>query len=626
MTFSTKDLPSSGILESNPIWLLQEIHKSCPDRLPDLLDAFKAEGIKMPPKAAKFFQNSGGPEIIVCKDSEFNPGFVGLLFDRTRGLGFVTPLKVQSADEWYVSPNLPFNSDDIECSMKLLFNAAGGDLDLYPDIFGFDIRDQTGCHSDGTSMTIAALLAVLVVASNREQNVPFQRACAVVELADNDTILRPVESIKQKLEGFVREYGRGSLLVCHKKCQEAKAFETHFDEVWRVESMADLARYADETGLLGVFRSKTEWNTVQYKRALTRLQRLADYHLKYQEALKGAKFLRDHPRNQTVPPKDIESVNNLIRDMYRHLGLLSDAEKSAREKHERVKRNPERFSYDIQASAASDLAAALFASHSFQDACSLLQPWFEKLKKDPLIVSPQTRVMIFNTLGRAEVMVFNTLGRAETFCGEEWESKFRESLRLQEWTDPPGIARTTCYLAHAFLRHNRLPEAEEEIRKGKTQPGANDFSRWELSFLRADLARRQEETWNDTEMDKQEPLQGRVAHPFGKYFQATARQSKRAPKDRIDRFEKAIRFMKIDVVESETTNLLAFLALSLRLRLASECGSTDQWSSVGRDLSDFFQGQGNSDLVKYYAPVWKKIGAAPNIKVSEQFLDQNPYF
>lgn len=577
-------------------------------------DAYKAESIKMPPKAAKLFQNSGGPEIIVCKDSEFNPCFVGLLFDRTRGLGFVTPLKVQSADEWYVSPNLPFKSDDIECSMKLLFNAAGGDLDLYPDIFGFDIRDQTGCTSDGTSMTIAALLAVLVVASDQEQNVLFQRACAVVELADNDTILRPVESIKQKLEGFVREYGRGSLLVCHKKCQEAKAFETHFDEVWRVESMADLARYAKETGLLGVFRSKTEWNAVQYKRALTRLQRLANYHFKYQEALKGAKFLRDHPRNQTVPPNDIESVNKLICDMYRHLGLLSDAEKSAREKHERVKRNPEPFSYDIQASAASDLAAALFDSHSFHDACSLLQPWFEKLTKDPLIVSPQTRVT-----------VFNTLGRAETFCGEEWESKFRESLRLQEWTDPPSIARTTCYLAHAFLRHNRLPEAEEEIRKGKTQLGANDFSHWELSFLRADLARRQEEIWNDPKMDDREP-QGRVAHPFGKYFQATARQSKRAPKDRINRFEKAIRFMEIDVVESETPNLLKFLALSLRLRLASECGSTDQWSSVGRDLSKFFQGQGNSDLVKYYAPVWKKIGAAPNIKVSEQFLDRNPYF
>ena len=59
-------------------------------------------------------------------------------------------------------------------------------------------------------------------------------------------------------------------------------------------------------------------------------------------------------------------------------------------------------SYDGQAQAEVNLAAALYDSHRFQEMEDLLDPWYERLDADPLIVTPMTRVMVFNTLARAE--------------------------------------------------------------------------------------------------------------------------------------------------------------------------------------------------------------------------------
>src|SRR5262249_18511783 len=156
----------------------------------------------------------------------------------------------------------------------------------------------------------------------------------------------------------------------------------------------------------------------------------------------------------------------LILDLQRHLGRYPEAVTSAHGEVRRLARHRGPASYDERARAAAALAAALHDAHRFEEARDILAEWDEQLRADPALVSPLARVM-----------VFNTLGRIETIVGGAWEAKFRASLGLQGLTNPPDRARTYCYLAHGFLRHGRLADAERAIQEGKACPGANVFSR-----------------------------------------------------------------------------------------------------------------------------------------------------
>jgi hypothetical protein len=328
-----------------------------------------------------------------------------------------------------------------------------------------------------------------------------------------------------------------------------------------------------------------------------------------------ARQLLEHPLAPDVPPACVDEVRRLIHDLLRHLGRYKEAVESAQREQRRLHRDRAQTTYDERARAAAVLAASLFDAHRFGEACDRVRGSYDLLRADPRLLSPAARVM-----------ACNTLGRAETICGGNWEEKFKESLALQQTTDPPGRARTFCYLAHARLRHGRLKKAEQAIREGERCPGANDFSRWMLAFARADLARRRGQTWSDPEMDRRPVGPGEVGHPFGIYLQASARQPSRGGEDRINRLNRAAEFFEADVAGSKEPNLASFLASCVRLRAAAESVDATAWTALRGELARYLRGRANTGLARHYRAAWEGLGRIPAVAPVEDLLALVPYF
>ena len=270
--------------------------------------------------------------------------------------------------------------------------------------------------------------------------------------------------IPAKLGAFVREYGRGTLLIRPAQCAEADAFDRFFTTVWRVDSLEELAALAESAGLLAPFRRQTPLNQMRFERARDRLLNLAMVHHHYQRVLPLARQLLEHPRTADVPRGSVDDIRRLIYDLQRHLGRYADAVGSATSEVRRLTRHSEWSSYDEQARAAAALASALFDAHRFGEARDLLSSWYERIQSDAGVVSPLARVMVYNTLGRVDAIT-----------GGDWEQRFRASLALQRVTDPPGRARTFYYLAHALLRHRRWTARNTRFGEGSSAPAVTCF-------------------------------------------------------------------------------------------------------------------------------------------------------
>ena len=148
------------------------------------------------------------------------PGVVGLVVDRVTDDAWVVPLQVEASREWSTDSTLPFTSTGLQDLLIRLLRAAGlPSSRAVPERFAFKIRDLLGHPSAGPSMHVAGVLAV-VRAANRCPPL-LSRACAVLQ-AEGDR-LAPVASVRLKLTAFLRECGRGTLLIRHRDCTEAAA-------------------------------------------------------------------------------------------------------------------------------------------------------------------------------------------------------------------------------------------------------------------------------------------------------------------------------------------------------------------------------------------------------------------
>jgi hypothetical protein len=278
-------------------------------------------------------------------------------------------------------------------------------------------------------MDVSGVLAVIREANHRPPL--LSRACAVVQ-PDGDR-LQPVGSVTRKLDAFVREYGRGSLLVRHPDCNEGAVFDGRFNRCWQVGSLKELAENLEHEGWLGVFLEDLPLDGAHLDIVMPRLRRLEKTEHRYAEALDLSSRIQACGYQSTVPAPRRRRIDRSIIDLYRHLGYYERAEHLARKEVDQAYNSFVR-SYDGQAQADVTLAAALYGSHRFQEMETLLEPWCQGLHADPLIVEPMTRVMVYNTLARARVVS----GQAG------WEGLFRRSEGiLQEW-DPTDLPRTWC--------------------------------------------------------------------------------------------------------------------------------------------------------------------------------------
>lgn len=164
--------------------------------------------------------------------------------------------------------------------LRLLRSLRLPHLDSVPERFAFSLRDLLGRRSDGPSMHVAGLLAVVREANGRPPL--FGRACSVVQL-DADRLV-PVGGGRQKLDAFRRECGDGTLLV---RCpnSEASEFDAHFEVVWKVDSLAALAQGLERQGLLRVLLAGHLLSSEDAKTVAARVHQLEVGEHRYSDAL-----------------------------------------------------------------------------------------------------------------------------------------------------------------------------------------------------------------------------------------------------------------------------------------------------------------------------------------------------
>jgi hypothetical protein len=616
MTRSLPPLPQEGALRTNPVYVLQAVAKTAPEVLPELPAYFAEVGAHLSPAAQRFLGERRLGPAPLPEITAATPGVVGLVYQEQLGSGFVSPLAARLAVDWDVAPNLPFQAPRLRLLLTQLLKAAGSDMaNFQEDLFAFDVRDLAGFGPEGGPMTIAGLLAVLVAAAGDPTGL-FRAACAVVEPGDGGT-LRSIgkEWLPEKLDAFVREYERGSLLVRPRRCPEADPFNKHFERVWLVSSLADLAQESERAGLLAPFRMEAPLDHFRFDLLRDRLRHMAAAQHLYQRVLRLAEHLLQCPRGLDVPLSSAGDVRQLIYDLQRHLGLYKDAIIWAGSEVRRLEHDKGPPSFDEQARVAAALAGALYDAHRFHDARRAIGPKYKRLRAEPDLASPQTRVQVFTVLAEVEAIL-----------GGDYVKKFRAAAVLQKTFHPPQRAWTYCLWAHALLRQERRQAADRVLRWARICPGASMESRWMIGFLHADLARRRNKSWTDPKMEGQLPMPGPTGRLFGMYFQATARQPGRSSGDRIERLHRAIAFFEMDGAGLEGPTLPRFLATCLRLRIAAETGDVAAWRPLRRELYQYLRGINHRGLSRHYRAGWEALGPDPAIGPAEAFLSLVPLF
>lgn len=553
------------------------------------------------------------PEIAACLRRALprtNPGVVGMVVDVITHDALLVPLVVERSSEWHVDPTLPFRQPGKLPNLlgHLLRSLGLPNLSGVPERFAFTLRDPLGRRSDGPSMHLAGLLAVIRHANGNPAL--FDRACCVVQ-PEGDRLV-PVGSIQLKLAAFRRECETGTLLV---RCRGSEAvFDADFDTVWEVDSLRELASILEREGLLRVFLDGQPLSGVDAKTVATRVHQLEGTEHRYAEALHLSQRAERAGFCPDVPNRVRREFRQNIIDLYRHLGAYKKTAELAQEEHLRSKSSLIQ-SYEDQAQADVTYAAALYAPHRFTAIHELLDPWRERLKTDPLLVTPLTQMKVFNTLGRAWV----ASGR------DGWKDLFRRSEEILQELEPTDLPRTWCYLAQGYLRSGRLREAEDVLSRIEAHPGLGEMSRWFLRILQADLARRQGSIWTDPEMERA-TVSTRVGHPFAFYLQATARQPGRQVDDALDRSQRARGFLAQDEPDGDPQNIQRFLTDCLLLAEAAWMVDQARWDRAVSAIESYLVAPGGDDLANHYSGCVPAKGSSPDRAAAERLLNRVPFF
>jgi hypothetical protein len=145
-----------------------------------------------------------------------------------------------------------------------------------------------------------------------------------------------------------------------------------------------------------------------------------------------------------------------------------------------------------------------------------------------------------------------------------------------------------------------------------------------LRFLQAEHARQSGEVWQDGELENPGPRQ--VGHPFGFYFQATARQPGRERGDAAGRFRRAGELFRRDVPEKACTNILLFLADCMLLAEAVWLGEAERVRVALEAVRGHLAARPGSGLGVYYREEWAALEAEPGRETVEGLLRRVPFF
>jgi hypothetical protein len=586
----------SDFVKTNPVWAYREfIRRNSKDKhsrelqqcLANWIRECQAFDVRFPDHLRRewkdFFCHVPEPNYIPTQD---RPGVIGLLrgekADLERPTGFVTQIIAEDSSYGWKAMNTPFHADEIESAFWKLLRLAGLDLDnAIPEARTFSIRCTLKHPSIGRSMNIAALVAVIDAWNDRGVGLPNEsdllRCCISLVKPKGDALVS-VDAIDKKLEAFQREYVQGSLVICTSETAEKHMAIGCFANVWIVDSFADLAEKLLSSKLLSklVIQRPISLQVVdEVTRMIQRARHSGD------DKLNALGFANRFERvveqgNYTtirVPQKTYELLENLHRDMGNFADACSYSHRAVRS----LEQLSEYTSFQEKANAKTRLAAALYDSHRFFQGIDYLREYVDKALRNPELMSPESRVSLFNTQAR----LLSAVGEPD------WEPLFEKSLKLQQIVDPLGEGRTRCYLLHANLRNRSVADARKAI-EWFEQNSIPKVTESYLLFYRAEVYRR--DPTCDISYRQNEQFE-RTGHgdAFAFYLQATARQPDRSDSDRRSRLLRSKEVMLKSGGNQSKNNLLRLYSLFIELTL-DDCQETKVREEIDQILASDEEG------------------------------------
>ena len=591
--------PDSVWVKTNPAWCYHEfkrrlyakgVHpRTIQPRLRAWIEQVQNNGVRFPGYLWENFF-CFAPTIKWEAPTE-QPRVVGLLRSRADGqttpTGFVTQVKAESCSSWSVSDGLPFKVGHIQDAFSKLINVPGTSLEMIvPEAKPFNIIDTLGQTSEGSSMNIAGLLAVIDAWNGHKGTIhgdPLQKACSLVKPLGKKLV--DVGGIREKIGAFEREYGHGSLVVCTAAASEKFDLKKRFKLVWDVEDFESLAQYLCKMNLLEpIFENRQLTNQYvnEASQILAKLNRTEgpkvalDFSHRLARAAKrgGVESLRVEQR-----------VNATLEDFNRHIGNFSEAVRFSQQALQAHRSLGDRSSFQEEVEVKSRLASAMLDAHQFDEAKQMLKDLLGQHNKSPRSLNAEARVILFNTLARLLVLT-----------GEPgWENLFEKSMDLQSDFDPSSIGRTRCYLVHGLLRTKGKTEDVKQalawFEENETDPYTASF----VNFYQAELYR-QDPTCGNSVRQKDSFERHGSGHPLGFYFIATGLQPDRDPDDREHRLSEAIRAFSTEIGENKENNILHLFSLftSMGLRGVDE-------SATRTEIAYFFETCPTHELEAWYA-------------------------
>ena len=530
--------------------------------------AWQSEGVNIP-TATLISELPLISSSILDADHFHHPRVVGLVVDLNKNLGLVVPLSVKRthSKQWSISPTLPFTAERIQSLLcKLAYHAFDAhSLSIELETTSYEIKDELSRHSQGPSMDVAVLLAIVDALNNHELPI-FEAACVMVQ--ENNGKFQSVGGSKQKLQGFQREFSSGSLLVCHPDDSIALEFRDSFQHCWEVSTLAELAGYLvnESDALQPLIRDTSATICVdKLSRAIARIESLSWVEHDYERALQLGGRISELCDDDVRATGIFRDLLYLIEDLNRHTGRSIEAVKSSESRLEFLKSSIGTASTEDVIIATINLAAALYDTHDFRRANKLLTACLPQLHDSPQHFSVSTRYKFLNTLGRICIRLGDSSGLEH----------ISESIDIQERITPELAHRSRAYLVEGLLKFNQLDIAEREIDLIESDTFVSQVAYPYIKFYQADLARRQGKSFMDKQMeiDTDPPR-----FEFGFYHQAVARQQNCSNTDRMNRLKLAEKFLSPPHAGSTGQNILTLL--SCFARLGYEVTSDDYESQV----------------------------------------------
>ena len=615
-----------GHCRTNPAWVLEQSWddrdaNACRERLAERVARWHDEGIFMPECVIEELVRTG-----VLPGSDEHHGhpatrIIGLVVDRDHpDTGFVNPIQVVTDSRWQVAHNLPFQLGHIQDGLAAVLKCSGSSGAI-PELFSCRIKDPLEIRSEGSSMDIAALLAVIDAIGGTGSPL-FRRACATidpVERLDQDSNFRKVGGVKTKLKAFEREYGNtGSLLVRLSTDEEASQFDDLFEDVWPIDNFEQLVKKLTENHLIEPLLdegpSKLDIDTVRSRWQWLETQELKHAALEFTE-----RCLQWTSQQEAVPLTVQLEIESKIEALQRDLGQYVNAFESSKRAVERLEGLGDLVDDESIIRFQVSQAAAFYDAHLFQDEYELLEPVANRIRKDKRRISIAVRCELFNTL--AETMV--------VLDKDGWEDLFRESIDAQQQVERHLVPRTRNCLIHALLKHGRVEDAQCELDLAK-QWELDPFDQYSQTFLwfyEAEHARQRGLLWSTTPDDGEVGLPNTYPrHAVGFYLQATARQPNRSPDDVIRRFDAAVEALQDDCQGDPPGNILPVLVQFVRLASSATKQDTTAWCDARQEVDRLLSDPAADGIRQFYGDVLAACGDTPDPEQVEAVLARVPYF